>query len=102
MKLHVLQIYWNYTIVFVISFFQYLCEVSKKQEMNLIQPSFGIIVWMAFVLFLLILLIIALIDLLRSSFAKNDKLMWTIVVVFVVFIGPVLYFLIGRKQILKQ
>ena len=46
----------------------------------------------------MILPLIALIDLLRSHFANNDKLVWTIIVIFVVVIGPILYFTIGRKQ----
>ena len=54
--------------------------------------------------FLLVLLIIAimpiiaLIDILRSKFHGNEKLIWVIVVLFLNVIGAILYFLIGRKQ----
>ncbi|HEY4785661.1 MAG TPA: PLDc N-terminal domain-containing protein [Bacteroidales bacterium] len=66
--------------------------------MELISPDFGLIFWMILSLLLLILPMIALIDLLRSRFEGNDKLVWTIVIIFVVVIGSILYFVIGRKQ----
>lgn len=66
--------------------------------MELVSPTFGLLFWMIFCIFIVILPLIALIDLLRSHFANNDKLVWTIVVIFVVVIGPILYFTIGRKQ----
>lgn len=66
--------------------------------MELVSPSFGLLFWMIFCIIIVILPLIALIDLLRSQFANNDKLVWTIVVIFVVVIGPILYFTIGRKQ----
>jgi RsiW-degrading membrane proteinase PrsW (M82 family) len=42
--------------------------------------------------------IVALIDILRSDFKGNEKLIWVLVVLFTSFIGTVLYFLIGRNQ----
>ncbi len=42
--------------------------------------------------------IIALVDLLTSSFEGNTKLIWVIVVIFLPFIGSILYFVIGRNQ----
>lgn len=42
--------------------------------------------------------IIALIDILRSEFEGNNKLIWTLVVLFTGVLGAVLYYLMGRKQ----
>lgn len=46
----------------------------------------------------LLLPLIALIDIVRSEFKGNDKLIWILVVLFFNIIGSVLYFLIGRQQ----
>lgn len=45
--------------------------------------------------------IIALIDILKSEFTGNNKIVWVIVVLFSNFFGAILYFLIGRKQKIK-
>ena len=51
------------------------------------------------VLFLGILpTIIALVDILKSEFKGNNKIVWILVVLFANFFGAVLYFLIGREQ----
>lgn len=42
--------------------------------------------------------LIALIDILRSDFKGNNKIIWILVVLFVNFFGAILYFLIGRYQ----
>lgn len=46
----------------------------------------------------IILPIIALVDILRSNFKGNDKIVWVLVVIFFNIFGSILYFLIGRKQ----
>ncbi|WP_372800167.1 PLD nuclease N-terminal domain-containing protein [Lutibacter sp.] len=46
--------------------------------------------------------IIALIDILRSDFKGNEKLIWVLVILFTSFIGTILYFLIGRNQRIKK
>ncbi|MCF8360212.1 MAG: PLD nuclease N-terminal domain-containing protein [Prolixibacteraceae bacterium] len=55
-----------------------------------------------FILFLIIFFwvftIIALIDILKSNFESNNKLIWVLVVIFTNIIGAILYFTIGRKQ----
>jgi len=52
-----------------------------------------------FVLFIgLLLPLLALIDIVKSDFEGNNKLMWALIVVFVNFIGAILYFAIGRNQ----
>jgi hypothetical protein len=45
-----------------------------------------------------ILCIVALVDVLRSDFEGNNKLIWVLVVILVPLIGAVLYFSIGVKQ----
>jgi membrane protein YqaA with SNARE-associated domain len=49
-------------------------------------------------LFFFLLPVIALIDILRSNFQSNNKLIWILVVIFTNVLGAILYFLIGRKQ----
>ncbi|KEK09864.1 PLD nuclease N-terminal domain-containing protein [Lysinibacillus sp. FSL M8-0216] len=46
-----------------------------------------------------ILILIALIDLYRNRNRRENVLMWTIIIVFFNTIGPVLYFMIGRKDV---
>ena len=54
------------------------------------------------VLFLGILpTIIALVDILKSEFKGNNKIVWILVVLFTNFFGAILYFLIGREQKIK-
>ncbi len=46
--------------------------------------------------------LIALVDILRHEFTGNNKLIWILVVFFFNFFGVILYFLIGRKQKIKN
>ncbi len=45
-----------------------------------------------------VLWLIALMDILKGDFKGNDKIVWIIVVIFLPVIGPILYFLVGKKQ----
>lgn len=45
-----------------------------------------------------ILLVIALVDCLRSSRVNGPKWMWILIILFINLVGPVLYFLLGRKK----
>ncbi len=48
---------------------------------------------------LVILPLIAIVDILRSEFKNsNDKLVWIIVVLFMPFLGSLIYFVVGRGQ----
>ena len=49
-------------------------------------------------LFIAFLWIIALVDILRSEFRGNDKVVWVLVVIFFPFLGSLLYFLVGRPR----
>ena len=56
-------------------------------------------------LFLIIpaaLLIIALIDILPNEFTGSNKLIWVLVAILLPIFGPILYFIVGRKQKLKK
>ena len=49
----------------------------------------------------IILTILALVDILKSEFSGNNKIVWVLVVLFFNLIGAILYFTIGRKQKIK-
>lgn len=53
-------------------------------------------------LFLFILPIIALVDIIRSEFTGNNKIVWVLIVIFFNIIGSVLYFLMGKNQKVKN
>lgn len=46
--------------------------------------------------------LIALIDIVKSKFDGNDKLVWVLVVLFFNLFGAIIYFAIGRKQKIKD
>ena len=46
----------------------------------------------------LALMIFAIVDLLKRQRTKGPKWVWALVIVFVNFIGPILYFVIGREE----
>lgn len=45
-----------------------------------------------------ILLIVSLIDLARNDNTNGPKWLWVIIILFMNIIGPILYFIIGRRQ----
>jgi len=63
---------------------------------------FGIFFGMGLFLFVIfigmLLPLLAIIDVVRSDFEGNNKLMWALIVVFFNFFGAILYFAIGRNQ----
>lgn len=50
----------------------------------------------------IILFLISLIDIVKSEFIKNDKLIWFISIIIVPLLGPILYLIIGKKQKIKK
>ena len=50
------------------------------------------------VLIQLALMITALVDLIRRAQTRGPKLVWALVIVLVNFIGPIIYFVAGRKE----
>ncbi|MFD2680527.1 PLD nuclease N-terminal domain-containing protein [Bacillus seohaeanensis] len=45
-----------------------------------------------------ILLIVALVDLIRIRATNGPKWLWVLVILFVNIIGPIIYFVFGRRQ----
>ena len=60
--------------------------------------SIGLMNWQIIVFIILVFWVFCIIDVLRNSFNGNDKLIWILVLLFVPFLGPFLYLLIGRKK----
>ncbi|MCD6346825.1 MAG: PLDc N-terminal domain-containing protein [Bacteroidales bacterium] len=54
------------------------------------------------ILFFVLLPVFALISIIRNEFEGNNKLLWVIVVIFIPYLGSILYFLIGRNQKLRR
>ncbi|WLV24885.1 PLDc N-terminal domain-containing protein [Aciduricibacillus chroicocephali] len=46
----------------------------------------------------LILIVVALVDLFRNRNVKGPLFLWILIIVFINIIGPVIYFLFGRRQ----
>jgi hypothetical protein len=46
----------------------------------------------------LILIIIALIDLSKAERTNGPKWMWVLIILFINILGPILYFILGKKQ----
>ena len=46
----------------------------------------------------LILLIVALVDITRSKSTNGPKWVWVVVCIFGSMIGPIIYFIVGRKN----
>lgn len=44
------------------------------------------------------LMAFALVDLARREKTKGPKWLWVLIIIFVNFIGPILYFVIGREE----
>ncbi|WP_322550930.1 PLD nuclease N-terminal domain-containing protein [Flavobacterium psychraquaticum] len=60
--------------------------------------SVGLFVWQFLMLLTFGLWVFCLIDILKSNFEGNDKLIWTLVILFLPVLGALLYFVIGRKK----
>ena len=50
------------------------------------------------VLIQLVLMVSALVDLIRREQTRGPKWLWALVILFVNFIGPIIYFVAGRKE----
>ena len=48
-----------------------------------------------------ILPIIALVDIIKSNFLENNKIVWVLVVLLLPIIGAILYYIVGTKQKVK-
>lgn len=73
--------------------------------MQLLTPDFGILFWIFIGIGLinLLLFLVALISILKNDFADSTiKLMWVLIVLFVPFFGPIVYFAIGGKHTVQK
>ena len=70
-------------------------KIEKMTYLGIIGPKQMIIILLAFLG--IIATIIALIDISKSKFSGNDKIVW-ILVVLTGLLGAILYFTIGKKQ----
>lgn len=66
--------------------------------MGLVTPELGTFIWSMLILPIVILPFICLISILKNEFKNHDKLIWVIVVIFLPFLGPLLYLIMGRSQ----
>ncbi|MFJ7825736.1 PLDc N-terminal domain-containing protein [Psychrobacillus sp. NPDC096623] len=46
----------------------------------------------------LLLVIVAVIDLVRVKYTNGPKWMWAIIIIFINIIGPIIYFIVGRRN----
>ena len=71
--------------------------------MDLIIPGYGLILWQLSGLLLIGLWVYSIFDCLRSEFVEpNQKLIWVIVIIFVPFLGPLMYLGLSKKGKVKR
>ena len=58
----------------------------------------GLLLTLFIIFFVILLPLLALISVLMNEFQGNDKIMWVLIIIFLPFLGSVLYFLIGRDR----
>ena len=62
----------------------------------------GLIVTVLVVMFIFLFPLIALISVLTNEFKGNEKILWVLMIIFLPFLGSLLYFLIGRGQAINR
>lgn len=60
--------------------------------------GWGLFLTLFVILFVILLPLMALISVLTNEFRGNDKIMWVLIIIFLPFLGSVLYFLVGRDR----
>lgn len=61
-----------------------------------------IVIVLVVALVLFVIPIFALVDILKSEFEGNNKLIWVLVILLTWILGAILYYLIGRNQKLEK
>jgi O-antigen ligase len=69
--------------------------------MELFSISLGLLFWTLLAIPIFLLWIFALVSVLRNDFEGNDKIVWLVLIIFLPFIGSILYFAIGRSKRVK-
>jgi len=60
------------------------------------------VLFLSFFLLGLVLPVLALIQVIRNSFPGNEKLIWVLAIIFFPILGAFLYFVIGRRRIIRN
>ena len=63
--------------------------------------SGGLFIWQTILIITFILWMYSLLDILKSKYQKNDKIVWILIVILMPIFGAIVYVFIGRKQKLK-
>ena len=58
----------------------------------------GLIITLLVILFIFLIPLLALISVLMNEFRGNEKIMWVVIIIFLPFLGSLIYFLIGRDK----
>ena len=58
----------------------------------------GLIITLMVILFIFLIPLLALLSVLMNDFQGNEKIMWVLIIIFLPFLGSLLYFLIGRDK----
>ncbi|MGM0751102.1 MAG: PLD nuclease N-terminal domain-containing protein [Bacillota bacterium] len=69
--------------------------------MNELQETFQSINWgliAPVILIQVILMVVAVIDVIRIKATNGPKWLWVLIILFINIIGPVVYFIFGRRQ----
>ncbi|TSJ66179.1 PLDc_N domain-containing protein [Allobacillus salarius] len=70
--------------------------MKMEEGLTLIQENLAILAPL-FIL-QLILMVIALIDLAKNDEPKGPKWVWTLVIIFINIVGPIVYFIAGKRR----
>jgi hypothetical protein len=71
---------------------------SKEEKMDISQIQQYIPLLIPVILIQVGLMIAAIFDLVRRSQTRGPKWVWVLVILFVNFIGPIIYFVAGRRE----
>ena len=58
----------------------------------------GLIITLMVILFIFLIPLLALISVLMNDFRGNEKIIWVLIIIFLPFLGSLVYFLIGRDK----
>ncbi|MDF1572336.1 MAG: PLD nuclease N-terminal domain-containing protein [Bacteroidales bacterium] len=65
-------------------------------------PGFGLFGILVLVILFLLIPLIALVDVLMNEFTGSNKIIWVVLILFLPFLGAILYFLVGTKQKIRR
>ncbi|HLQ71388.1 MAG TPA: PLD nuclease N-terminal domain-containing protein [Bacillota bacterium] len=66
-----------------------MAELIQSINWAIVAPLIGIQV---------ILAVVALVDLIKAEDVNGPKWMWSLIIVFINIIGPIVYFVVGRRE----